>query len=342
MSWLVNEAEKAAAAWDARLRGSKATFRDHAAFRAWLKEDAAHQVAHDRLQAALAMLRTHADMPELSALRDTARNTVHDSRRRRVVSVAVAALAVVMIVLVGVSQPGRRTGAAAVPIGETVYATRPGERSRVTLADGSMVTLDSGTRLAARIGGAHRDITLLTGRVLFEVAKDPQRPFIVKAGARTITALGTVFDVRLSAEELRVTLAEGKVAVRPLDARKGAPPQILKPHQQLVIVAGVRAPELRTVDTDNALSWADQQLFFEDERLASAADEINRYSRHKIIIDPAVADLRINGMFRVNNQAPFIEALKITLPVDVRSDGDRTIVSPKRPGRIVGGRSAAM
>lgn len=332
MTWLVDEAEEAAAAWDARLRGTKATFQDHRAFQAWLKQDVEHRAAHDRLQAALGSLRAHADLPELSALRDEARSTVHKSRMRRLASmISVVAAAAIILLLVAVPQTERSVEILAFLQGERIYSTTPDERTRITLADGSVVTLDSGTRLTARLGRSRRDITLLTGRALFQVAKDSQRPFVVKAGKRTITALGTVFDVRLSPRELRVTLAEGTVAIRPVNPRRGSPQQILKPHQQLVAIAGAAAPELRTVDVDNALSWADQQIFFEDEPLASAIDEMNRYSRLKIIVDPAVADLRINGMFRVSNQARFIEALKIALPVDVRSNKEGRLVVSRRP-----------
>jgi transmembrane sensor len=335
MTWIVNEIEDAAAAWDARLRGAKPTFR--------LKENAEHQAAHDRLQAALGTLRDHADLPELSALRDEARSTVQKSKMRRLVAMMSAAAAII-ILLFTIPPTNRGAEIAALLQGERIYSTTPDERTRVTLADGTVVTLDSGTRLAARIGESRRDITMLNGRALFQVAKDHRRPFVVKAGQRTITALGTVFDVRLSPRELRVTLAEGAVAVRPVNSGRGSVPQILKPHQQLVAVTGAAAPALRTIDIDNALSWADQQLFFEDEPLASAIDEINSYSRLKIIVDPDVADMRINGMFRVSNQARFIEALKIALPIEVHPHRDREghLVVSRRSDRSTDNQEANM
>src|SRR3546814_15269607 len=77
------KADEAAAAWDARLRGARASSRDRAAFQAWLKQDAEHEAAHDRLQAALSLLRANARLPELSALRDEARGSIRASRRRR-------------------------------------------------------------------------------------------------------------------------------------------------------------------------------------------------------------------------------------------------------------------
>ncbi len=331
MSWLVDQAEEQAAAWDARLRGSKATFRDRHEFQDWLAQDPTHQAAHDRLQAALGMLRNHAELPELSALRDEARNTVHATRQRRFASVLAAAVAC-LLVLGWFATSGSGPGAdiATLLHGDRIYSTTADERTRVTLADGSVVTLDSATRIRVRLGAARRDIALLSGRALFEVAKDGRRPFIVQAGTRTITALGTVFDVRLSPRELRVTLAEGLVAVRPVDPQQGSAAQILKPRQQLVETAGTSALELRAVDTDAALSWADQQIFFEDEPLASAVGKMNRYSALKIVVDPAAANLRINGMFRVSNQASFIEALKVTLPVDVENDADGRVRVSRR------------
>jgi len=250
-------ADEAAAAWDARLRGARASSRDHAAFQDWLKQDPEHQAAHDRLQAVLSLLRANARLPELSALRDEARGGARASRRRRLALAVSAGLAAcLLLILVGL-RPERRIEVAAFLQGGKVYVTSPDERAKVTLADGSVITLASNTRMLAQIGGERRDITLISGRALFDVAKDPRRPFIVKAGDRTITALGTLFDVDVSAQELRVTLAEGSVAVRPARSASGRAQHILKPRQQLVAASGSKAAKLRTVDTDKILGWAD-------------------------------------------------------------------------------------
>lgn len=328
MTWLSNDADEAAAAWDARLRGAKATNQDRRAFQAWLQQDA-HQQAYDRLQAALRALRTQSDLPELSALRDEARNVVQQSKRHRYASLLSVAAGMAAILVLAVVPQTERSGALLAELRrEQIYTTKPHEQTRVTLADGSLVTLDSGTQMAVRLGDKRRDVTLLSGRALFKVAKDSERPFVVKASNQTITALGTMFDVRVTPRELRVTLAEGSVAVRPLAADKQLPSQILKPRQQLVALAGAAAPLLRIVDIDNALAWADRQFFFEDEPLVSAIDEINRYAGLQILVDPAVANLRINGMFRVSDQEALVAALKSALPVDIRKDAKgRLIVS---------------
>ncbi len=334
MSDVSPDIDAAAASWDARLRSGRPTPQDQRAFQAWLQSDARHQITHDQLQASLRTLRSHADLPELSALRDEARNFVQKSQRRRIMTRVSAGIGMAAAGLLFFVMPQADNSAINLRplVAEVTYTTANDEHSKVTLADGSVVTLDSDSRMAVRLSAARRDISLLSGRALFKVAKDNSRPFVVKAGSRTITALGTLFDVRVTPREMRVTLAEGSVSVKPVAAGRKARPQILKPRQQLVVVTGAPNASLRTVDIDNALAWVDRQFFFEDEPLASAVDEMNRYADRKIVVDPAVADLRISGMFRVNNQAGFIEALKMTLPVAIHPDAKGRLVVSRRAG----------
>lgn len=79
----------------------------------------------------------------------------------------------------------------------STYGTQVGEQRSVQLADGSVVRLDTNSRIRVKLSGSERQIDLLEGQALFEVAHDTSRPFRVRADAMTVTALGTVFDVRL-------------------------------------------------------------------------------------------------------------------------------------------------
>src|SRR5690606_18195659 len=92
------------------------------------------------------------------------------------------------------------------------------ERLAVPLDDGSLLTLNTDTRAVVRYRDGIRGVTLQKGQALFEVAKDPSRPFVVTAGQRTVTALGTAFDVRLSESRFEVTMLEGRVVVAPQSA----------------------------------------------------------------------------------------------------------------------------
>ncbi|MBT2189174.1 FecR domain-containing protein [Sphingobium sp. H33] len=323
------EAEDQAAAWDARLRGARATNGNHRAFQAWLEEAPENREAHERLQAALAALRLHANQPEMAALRDEARSSIRYSNRRRLFG----AVAAMLLIILGAGIWFERGQEWSALMGRgTEYSTENDEQVKVTLADGSVVTLDSNTRLVVRLSPSRRDISMMAGHALFQVAKDTRRPFVVTAHDRTITALGTLFDVRIYPRGLRVTLAKGSVAIRPAQSQIGTT-AILKPRQQFVETDSAEAPNIRAVDAEKAVSWADGQLFFDNDTLEAAAAEMNQYSpRHQIIVDPAVADIRISGMFHTNDPSGFVEALEATLPVQIRSRGDGRIFVSRRHG----------
>ncbi len=96
-----------------------------------------------------------------------------------------------------------------------IIETGRGERRGVTLADGSVIQIDPQSRLRVRFEKHIRNISLERGRVLFRVAHDVQRPFIVQAGITQVRAVGTQFGVEQAREGIVVTVAEGKVMVTP-------------------------------------------------------------------------------------------------------------------------------
>jgi transmembrane sensor len=94
-----------------------------------------------------------------------------------------------------------------------LYTTDIGERRSIVLADGSTVDLNARSRLRVEFSGTERRVELLDGQALFQVAKDPHRPFIVRSGEAFVRAVGTQFDVYVKASGTTVTVLEGRVAV---------------------------------------------------------------------------------------------------------------------------------
>jgi transmembrane sensor len=335
--------DQAAADWDARLRAPGAIEADRTAFNAWREADPSNAEAFDRLQGVLAGLRAAAERPELRALRDEARAGVRKARARRWtfgLTAAAATVAAVMVVAgVGLQSSLKRPSTPASVSGPIdpdarIYRTALNERSTVTLEDGSTVTLDSASRIAARFEPGRRSITLMEGQALFHVSKDPTRPFVVRAGDRTVTALGTIFDVRLDGGRMKVTLIEGKVAVRSVGGGAGGGEQVLHvlaPRQQLVELVRNETPIVRIVDTGKATSWTEGRIFLEDEPLGQAVGEMNRYSSTRLVVaDASIAGLRINGMFHAGNQMGFVGALQATLPIEARTDDQGRILLERR------------
>jgi transmembrane sensor len=334
----------AAAEWDVRLRSHSCTDADRDAFKEWRDADACHSEAFKRLQLALSTLRHASDHPELRALRELAHisETRLSGRRWIAWSTLVAGLAAAAIVVATYPNrsPSTPSSTAASPVlassksveqGITLR-TDPREVTTTALPDGSSVTLNASTRIDFQWLANERRIRLVSGQALFRVAKDPTRPFVVTVGDRTVTALGTAFDIRMDADKVQVTLLEGRVAVRGTGRAAEQPTLELRPNQQLVAVDG-DLPTVRAVDVAITTAWAEGQIYFTDQALPDAVAEMNRYSaQHIIIADPALSQFRINGMFRAGNQEGFVSALASYYPIDSRRDEQGRIVLLARRG----------
>jgi transmembrane sensor len=210
--------------WDARLRAPDCTDADRARFAQWRDADSSHWAAFERLQTIVASLRSEMSRADVRALRDAALRARPRHQWRLSLLLAASLAALTMAIAVWTELPavmsfaplrnlvafaGRITGTDSAE----QYITAAGQRSTVILRDGSSVELNSRTRVKVDFNETRRSVELIDGQALFHVAKNPHRPFIVRAGNREIVAIGTAFDVRVDATYLRVTLIEGKVAV---------------------------------------------------------------------------------------------------------------------------------
>jgi transmembrane sensor len=228
-------------------------------------------------------------------------------RRRPVLLGGAAAIAAAMLALVW-------TGAIPLVPGEPDHLrTSFGERRTVTLADGSVITLNSATELRVAMTAAERRIELVDGEAHFAVAKDATRPFRVRAGTTETEALGTQFDVARLAEQTTVTLIEGSVAVRTIPDQPSVAPVIeqLQPGQQVAINSEGRVAARRTPRLDSVLAWQRAQIEVNDATVAELLADANRYSATKIVVrDPSLLEAKISGVFRAGDTEAVVTALQ--------------------------------
>jgi transmembrane sensor len=336
------DAREAAAYWDARLRNPDCAAEERAAFEAWRAADDTHAAAFETLQDTLEALRAAAARPELRAMRDAA------LRRDKWQGVRVAAVAAALVLCAGLgwvaASEGTLNGIAValglserseVPSADVakVYATAIGGRSTVTLEDGSRVTLNTQSRLETHFSKGRRDVTLVAGQALFDVAHDTSRPFVVTAGDRKVTAVGTEFDVRLDGQAVRVVLVEGRVKV---EARAASGLLSLFSSEQHDLVAGQEyvsnakpANIVRPADVNQAILWRDGRVAFNDVPLTEAIAEMNRYAPDTVVVaDPTMVRLHVNGVFRTGETNAFVHALEEYFPVKAEQQpgGDTLLV----------------
>lgn len=208
-------------------------------------------------------------------------------------------------------------------IEEEVYATNIGETKEVVLSDGSIVTLNTNTRLTVHYTKALRQVTLLKGEALFDVAKNKQRPFTVLARDTQVRAVGTSFTVKLLSQQLvQVLVREGVIEIRRPDVPE-APPVRLAANN--VALAPAKTP-ISTAPVPNAqvsrnLAWRQGRIAFDNETLADAAREFGRYSDIQIQIAPGLEAQTVTGLFVSTDPVGFARAaaLSLNLRVDVRN-----------------------
>jgi transmembrane sensor len=212
------------------------------------------------------------------------------------------------------------------------YSTAVGETRRLSFDDGSVVILDSDSELRAKLRPARRDFRLARGRAHFEVAKDPNRPFVVAAGDRQVFALGTVFDVARSETSTSVVLIEGKVAVQSTDLLAGpGTPRVMSPGERLTLSDDGSTQEDRP-NLIKLTAWQSSQAVFDNDTMDAAVAELNRYSRRPIVIsDPGVGRLRVSGVFRAGATQDFAVSVSALLPIRVRAEQDRIVIEARAP-----------
>ncbi|MGE5500652.1 MAG: FecR family protein [Ignavibacteriales bacterium] len=329
--------EEIAAGWLARQRSGAMSPAEAAELAAWLAADPDHREAYEHLESlwrASAHLRTD---PQIMALRDEAARAWPPRARRRWFPAAAAA-AVAVAVLGGwqaISPQTAPTTELVRPGNEQVFSTGVGQTATVTLSDGSVVTLDTDSRVRARRVGDQRRVWLDRGQAFFKVAHDAAHPFVVAAGGRTITALGTQFNVRLDRDRVEVVLAEGRVRVegaKPFltPVAQKPPAADLTPGSRLVAAPDQRW-QIAKVNVDTATSWRRGQLVFVRRPLGEVVDEINRYSEKKIVVaDASLAEAPITGGFPEGDVEAFVRAVEGYGLATVSSDSDSKVVLSAR------------
>lgn len=331
--------DDAAADWLVLLESPDCTADDWSAFEQWKAEDARHEEAYERLSRGNTAMDQLLSDPAIKAMAQEAWREVNipfwRQRRYQVAALAASIMLVVGITLIPMltgtnpAAPTQTQVAQAEPI---IYETEIGERSTVTLADGSDITLNTNSRIEVRYSLNERVIELTKGQGYFVVAKDLNRPFVVEAGDKRIIALGTEFDVRYATSELvEVTLVEGRVNV---DIRQPLAPGVattdapqietvtLNPGQRLAAVAAV-TPQIVQSNVADETSWTTGKLVFRDRALSDVVAELNRYSTQKIRLgdDARIRNLKVDGVFNSGRASTFVTALEAMHPLESRRTG---------------------
>jgi len=201
------------------------------------------------------------------------------------------------------------------------YVTHVGQQRVVALADGSEVTLNSGTALDVSYGGESRAIKLARGEAYFNVTPDANRPFVVDAGETQVTVLGTAFSVWRDSGRVVVTVEHGRVEVT--GRRVNA--QLTEDQRVVVDVAAPASVETASAYTE--LAWRRGRLIIEDQPLTEVVRELERYYPGFIYVrNPAAGERRLNAVIDLHHIDTWLAALDESQPIAIKRVGPLVVI----------------
>ncbi|WP_447762889.1 FecR family protein [Sphingopyxis panaciterrae] len=279
---------------------------------AWLERDSRHLGAYVRAQA------LWLDIDRIAALDGgTQREYAPPVRQRPWRRYAMAA-SVALAVFGGAVSYNHLAGR---------ISTERGEVRRIALDDGSVVTLNGNSAIQVRYKDDVRQIILRRGEASFEVAHNKQRPFVVSAEGLDVRAVGTEFVVGLDKDGVEVTVEEGVVAVGGAASGSAQPRYIRRNEQFVAAQTGPRKAVLDAADVERRIAWRKGLLVFDGQQLGAAAEEVNRYSDVRVVIDdPTLARAEFMGVFKLGDAHAFAGAAAEAFNGEVIRRGDELVL----------------
>jgi transmembrane sensor len=303
--------------WSVRLGSGAATAADRDAFEQWQALDASHRQAWQAVtQATHTPLNPLLEVPgSASAATRALRSSGLSLQRRRLLRGGSA-----LLLMLGL--PALLTVQRRMPLDAMFsdHYSGTGERRRIQLADGSVLLLNARTTVEVAFSAEARVIHLRHGELNIQVARDPHRPLEVVTAQGRVRALGTRFSVATLDQRSAVSVQQHSVQVR---NRAG---------QSIVVDSG---QTLRFAD--DALSplgneqgrldaWMEGRLEVDDASLGSVIDALRPYRYGVLRVSPAAAQLRVFGVFPLDDSDRALQSLAQVLPISVEAFGPITLI----------------
>lgn len=228
------------------------------------------------------------------------------------------------------------------PVPDGTLATAIGEQQVESLPDGSVVQLNTDSRVEILFSASERRVVVHRGEAHFEVRSDPARAFVVEAGGRRIEAVGTAFNVHLRDDaRLEVLVTEGRVIIsRPPASVTADLGGSSVAEEVLRLAAGELAmlePSrhlIRPVSLEergSRLAWQRGMLIFNGESLEAALQEVARYTDVRFeILDEELRQMRIGGFYKAGDVTGLIRSLEQNFPLRIIHDEAQRTVELRR------------
>ncbi|MCU1763580.1 FecR family protein [Pseudomonas sp. 14P_8.1_Bac3] len=314
--------DEQAAHWLIRLNEADIDNHDRQQFEAWKNKDPRHAAAAERLQAFVGRLQ--ALRPQQAPVQVALSAAFVERRRSRRTLAGGTALALLL----------------ALPLGVWMHSyppdywladlrTAPGQWNSQRLEDNSQITLSGNSAVDVRFDGTRRQVELLRGEILVQVAHDAARPFTVITDDGQMRALGTRFTVRRDEHSTVLTMLESTVAAK--GSESSAVTEVKAGQQVRITTQSVhRLGDVEPRTRDQA--WQQHQLVIQDRPLPEVLDEVARQINGRVQFDRAgLADLRVSAVLPLDDPDRALKLIADALPVRVRQFTPWLVWVDRRP-----------
>ncbi|WP_044874266.1 FecR family protein [Pseudomonas sp. LFM046] len=298
-----------AIAWQLCLDSGETTEQERHEFQRWLSAHPDHARVWQQLAGIDRQLSAAAPTPARRALLRSG-----GVRHRSLHRIGTSALGMVLAVGLGLTLLAHQR-----PLGDYLAdeMTASGQHRELRLSDQTSVQLNSRTALDIDFDGPQRRLFLRSGEILVQTGHGDSRPFIVETEQGRLQPLGTRFLVRRDGETTRLIVLESAVAAQP---RNGSAERVIRAGEQISMdrqhLGQTHAAPV------GAEAWSRGMLVAEDMPLAQLIASLGEYRSGYLSVDPAVANLKISGVFPLNDSDKALAALPPSLPVRIERFSD--------------------
>ncbi|WP_029148245.1 FecR domain-containing protein [Methylophilus sp. 5] len=319
---------QAAARWYVRMREATPDAPERTTFEVWLLSDRRHRAAYQMIESTMDDFSSTERLKELSnAL--SQKLYFEQTAKRKKVSKLGSGLAV-MLLCVGLGFFGRSQYQQwqTAPISSQVQTTSVAQMITRTLDDGSVVTANANSAMEILYYRHQRLVKLSRGEAIFEVTKDPARPFIVETQQAKITVLGTRFAVNQLSKKVRISVDHGRVQVARADGRE---PALILHDGEVAEIDETAAVHKVNRNAADSFSFISGHIVFDRADMFEVADTLSRYRQ------PAVSAMffgdhtpKVNAVLKIAELENFIQTLPQSVPVTLKRKDDALMIEPNR------------
>jgi len=328
-------------AWIVALRGEQVGEKDLEEFSGWLTEDKSHQLAWDE---ALELWETMGAVSHLPVDELLAENSVESTVSTEILADTQPAAGFGLLEKLQTLWKPMALAFSLALVGflavfnlqseGEIFAAGTGQYLAVTLADGSVVELNTNSEISVSLTENVREIELHKGEVFFTVARDKDRPFVVDVAGATVRAVGTAFNIyRVTDQSAIVSVSEGIVRVEEAGGSSVTSAQSkLLTVDEAVEIDAVRGLSESNIRNSQTTAWRQGQLLFENTSVGDAVEMLNRYLHKKVIVaDDVSRSIKISGTFSSRQKKETLAAVAQALGLELTSRGNKWLLSQPKP-----------